>query len=61
MVYSDEDRIYDQKYDKRIFWDLYYENLNFNSDWKICIFKEIVAHNNKELIKLGFNAIVVLV
>ena len=25
MVNSDEDRILDQKYEKRSFWDLYYE------------------------------------
>ena len=29
MVYSDEDGIFDQKYDKRIFWDLYYEDFKF--------------------------------
>ena len=29
MVYSDEDSIKDQQYEKRIFWDLYYEVLKF--------------------------------
>ena len=27
MVYSDEDSIYDQKYEKRIFWNLYCDDL----------------------------------
>ena len=26
LVYSDEDRIYDQKFDKRISWDLYHKD-----------------------------------
>ena len=29
MVYSDEDRIQDQKHAKRIFWDRYYEDFKF--------------------------------
>ena len=29
MVYSDENSIYDQKYEKRTFWDLYFEDFKF--------------------------------
>ena len=29
MVYIDEDSIWDQKYEKRIYWDLQYEDLKF--------------------------------
>ena len=29
IVYSDEDSILDQKYEKWIFWNLYYEDLKF--------------------------------
>ena len=31
-VSLDEDRILDNKYEKHIFWDLYHEDSNFNSD-----------------------------
>ena len=29
MAYRDEDIILDQKYEKQIFWDLYYEDFKF--------------------------------
>ena len=62
MAYRDEDRISYQNYEKLIFWDLYYKILNFKSDLRKYIFKDICrAHNNKELIKLEFSAIDVLV
>ena len=51
MAYRDKDSILDQN-EKQISLDLYYEDFNF---------KEIQAHNNKELIKLGFSGTVVLV
>ena len=41
MVYIDEDSILDKKYEKQISWDLYNEDLNFWSDWRKCISKEI--------------------
>ena len=29
MAYRDEDSILDQKYEKQVFWDLYYEDFKF--------------------------------
>ena len=38
MVYSDEDSILEQTYEKRIFRIYIIKILNFKSDWRICIF-----------------------
>ena len=40
-AYRNKDGILDQKYEKQIFWDLYYEDFNFKSYWGKCILKEI--------------------
>ena len=34
MVYNDEDSIKDQKYEKRILWDNYYEDFKFQEELK---------------------------
>ena len=58
-AFRDKDSIFDRKYEKRTFLGLYYGDFNFKSDRGKCISKEIQP--NKELIKLGFSATVVLV
>ena len=40
-AYRDVDGILDQKYEMQIFWDLYYEDFNFNSYRGKYILKEI--------------------
>ena len=60
MVYSDEDSIKDQKYEK-IFCNLNYEDFQFQELLQKMHIQRITAHNNKELIILGFSATVVLV
>ena len=54
--YRDKDSILEQKYKKRIFWDLHYEDFVLR---KIHIKRNTVL-NNKEPLKLGFSATVVL-
>ena len=49
MLYSDDDSVYDQKYEKRIFWKLCHADFYFRSDWRIWIYKE--RNKNTELIK----------
>ena len=62
MAYRDEGLILYKKYEKWIFWDLYYKVFLFKTNWRKCIKKGNTAHNiNKELIKLCFSATVVLV
>ena len=59
--YRDKDSILDQKYEKWIFWDLYYEDFNF---WELLRKKHIIRNTalvNKELMNLSFRATVVLV
>ena len=59
IVYRDEGSILDQKYKKKICLNLNDEDFNLNSDLN-AYFKKL-AHNNKELMKLGVSATVVLV
>ena len=61
MSYRDEDSILEQKYEKQISWYLYYEDFIIQKWLKKMHIKRNTAHNNKELIKLGFRASVVLV
>ena len=41
MVYSVEDSILEQNYEKQISWELIMKILYFGSDWRKCIIKEI--------------------
>ena len=49
MSYGDEDSILDQKYEKQMSWDLYYEDFKFYKWIKKIHIKRNTAHNNKEL------------
>ena len=60
LVHRDEDSILDPKYKKQLFWNIYYEDFNFKSYCGKCTSQWNAALNNKELIKLGYKASVVL-
>ena len=47
MAYREEDSILDQKYEKPIFWNLYYGDFRIKNDWRKCTFKEIQQINTK--------------
>ena len=50
MLYSDEDSILDQKYEKRIFQDLYYENFKIirrNKEYAFLKIQHITTRNSK--------------
>ena len=61
MAYSYENSILDQKYGKKILSAFYYEDLKFYKWFKKMHNYRNTALYNKELIKLGFSAAVVLV
>ena len=54
MSFRYEDSIKDQKYEKKIFWELHYENFKFKNDWG-------KSHNNRELLKLSFNPTLIFI
>ena len=56
---DDKDSILDQKYEKRIYWDLNYEDFNFYELLRKMHIKRNAVINIRELIKLGFSASVV--
>ena len=58
MEYNDGDSILDKKYEKQILLFSYYKDFEF---WEWYMNMKNTAHKNKELIKLGLSAIVVLV
>ena len=39
MAYSNKDSILNQKYEKELFWNLYYGDFNFKGDWGKCTWK----------------------